>query len=73
MVIMERDTAIEFCRNDAERRVLRQYRNADDAGKTRMIKALKLVAAGRLPSVDDMKAMGPQKLRTLIDSMEVTP
>ena len=73
MVIMERDTAIEFCRNDAERRVLRQYRNADDAGKARMMKTLILGAAGRLPSVEEMKAMGPQKLRAWIDSMEVTP
>ena len=62
---------IEFCRNDEERRVLRQYRNADDAGKARMMKALILGAAGRLPSVEEIKAMGPQKWCALLDSIEV--
>lgn len=65
--------AIELCRNDEERQMLRDYRNADDAGKARAMKTLILGAAGRLPSVEEIKAMGPQKWCALLDSMEVTP
>lgn len=70
--VVEPLTDEAFCRNDEERKVLRDYRNADDAGKARMMKTLILGAAGRLPSAEEIKAMGPQKLRALIDSMEVT-
>lgn len=68
-----RDTAIEFCRNDEERKILRDYRNADEAGKARMQKTMILAMQGRLPSAEEIEAMGVEKARTLIDSMEVTP
>ncbi|MEN1927608.1 hypothetical protein WCE37_01145 [Luteimonas sp. MJ250] len=63
-------TAARACTRE-EVEVLHLYRTADAKGKDRLVKTAILAIQGRLSSLEEVQAMGPHKLRALVDSMQV--
>jgi len=63
-------TAVRACTRE-EVEVLHLYRRADAKGKDRLVKTAILALQGRLPSPEEVREMGPQRLRALVDSMQV--
>lgn len=62
-------TARSCTREEVE--ILHAYRAADAAGKHRMVKTALLALQNKLPSMEQIQAMGTQKFREWIDSMDM--